>query len=446
VPWTRDPGQAASGDDMQETGGQDGGHAGASGGGASTLTWVGGALAGIAVGLGIWVYAVRPTPQSEEVSEAASETAPAAEPTAAATATEAATAESAGEPEAVAAVAPTFDTVRAESDGSVLVAGAAAPGAKVEVMVDGASAGTAEADASGKFAAFLTLGPSTAPRVVTLNASGADGKVAMSEANVILEPTPEVVAVAPAEAATAEAAAETAATEVAAGETVTAEASTAEAAAAPEAAGTGVLIADASGVTKLTSDAPVADVVIDTIGYDRLGNVDIAGRGAAGSFAQIYLDNALVATAPLSDKGGWRAKLTGIAAGVYTLRVDQVTGEGKVTSRVETPFQREEPAKVAEAVAPAAEPETTATETATTATTATATEAAAGESAAMAAPEPVKAQVITVQPGFTLWGIASKSYGDGILYVRVYEANKDQIRNPDLIYPGQVFTVPAPSE
>ena len=44
------------------------------------------------------------------------------------------------------------------------------------------------------------------------------------------------------------------------------------------------------------------------------------------------------------------------------------------------------------------------------------------------------------------WGIASKSYGDGILYVRVYEANKDQIRNPDLIYPGQVFTVPAPSE
>lgn len=440
---------------MQETGGRDGGRdggqAGGSGGGAGALTWVGGALAGIAVGLGIWVYAVKPAAKPEEVSEAATEAAPAAVPTAAAPATETATAESAGEPEAVAAVAPTFDTVRAESDGSVLVAGVAAPGAKVEVMVDGASAGMAEADASGKFAAFLTLGPSSAPRVVTLNASGADGKVAMSEANVILEPTPEVAAAAIAPAETAAGTAETAATEVAAGETVTAEASTAEVAAAPEAAGSGVLIADASGVTKLTPDAPVADVVIDTIGYDRLGNVDIAGRGAAGSFAQIYLDNALVATAPLSDKGGWRAKLTGIAAGLYTLRVDQVTGEGKVTSRVETPFQREEPAKVAEAVAPAAEPEATTTAaeitaTATTATTATATEAAAGEPAAVAAPEPVKAQVITVQPGFTLWGIASKSYGDGILYVRVYEANKDQIRDPDLIYPGQVFTVPAPSE
>jgi nucleoid-associated protein YgaU len=47
-----------------------------------------------------------------------------------------------------------------------------------------------------------------------------------------------------------------------------------------------------------------------------------------------------------------------------------------------------------------------------------------------------------VQPGFTLWGIARESYGEGVMYVRVYEANKTQIRDPDLIYPGQVFTVP----
>ena len=49
---------------------------------------------------------------------------------------------------------------------------------------------------------------------------------------------------------------------------------------------------------------------------------------------------------------------------------------------------------------------------------------------------------VTVQPGFTLWGIARDRFGDGILYVQVYEANKDRIRNPDLIYPGQVFTLP----
>ncbi|SLN42130.1 LysM domain/BON superfamily protein [Aquimixticola soesokkakensis] len=53
-----------------------------------------------------------------------------------------------------------------------------------------------------------------------------------------------------------------------------------------------------------------------------------------------------------------------------------------------------------------------------------------------------RAEVITVQPGNTLWGIASASYGDGFAYVRVFRANEGKITDPDLIYPGQVFTVP----
>jgi len=64
---------------------------------------------------------------------------------------------------------------------------------------------------------------------------------------------------------------------------------------------------------------------------------------------------------------------------------------------------------------------------------------------APAAPEPAtrpRVVVVTVQPGFTLWGIAQDMMGEGEMYVQVYEANKEQIRNPDLIYPGQVFTVP----
>lgn len=50
--------------------------------------------------------------------------------------------------------------------------------------------------------------------------------------------------------------------------------------------------------------------------------------------------------------------------------------------------------------------------------------------------------LITVQPGNTLWGIARDKYGEGLLYVRVFEANATRIRDPDLIYPGQIFTVP----
>ncbi|MCZ7676017.1 MAG: LysM peptidoglycan-binding domain-containing protein [Roseovarius sp.] len=51
-------------------------------------------------------------------------------------------------------------------------------------------------------------------------------------------------------------------------------------------------------------------------------------------------------------------------------------------------------------------------------------------------------EAITVQPGNTLWAISRDRYGEGILYVRIFEANRDRIRDPDLIYPGQVFTVP----
>jgi nucleoid-associated protein YgaU len=50
--------------------------------------------------------------------------------------------------------------------------------------------------------------------------------------------------------------------------------------------------------------------------------------------------------------------------------------------------------------------------------------------------------VQTVQPGNTLWAIARDRYGDGVLYVKVFEANRDRIRNPDLIYPGQIFVLP----
>ena len=49
---------------------------------------------------------------------------------------------------------------------------------------------------------------------------------------------------------------------------------------------------------------------------------------------------------------------------------------------------------------------------------------------------------VTVQPGNTLWGIASAAYGDGVMYVRVFDANKSQIRDADLIYPGQIFVLP----
>ncbi|MBZ0325855.1 MAG: LysM peptidoglycan-binding domain-containing protein, partial [Alphaproteobacteria bacterium] len=50
---------------------------------------------------------------------------------------------------------------------------------------------------------------------------------------------------------------------------------------------------------------------------------------------------------------------------------------------------------------------------------------------------------VVVQPGNSLWRIARRVYGDGIRYTTIYDRNKAQIADPDLIYPGQIFTLPA---
>ena len=91
--------------------------------------------------------------------------------------------------------------------------------------------------------------------------------------------------------------------------------------------------------------------------------------------------------------------------------MDELNEEGRVVSRAETPFRRES----VEAIQ-------------------------ALEQVPSTSIAPVS--LITVQPGNTLWGIAREKYGEGILYVRVFEANTDRIRDPDLIYPGQIFSVP----
>ena len=60
------------------------------------------------------------------------------------------------------------------------------------------------------------------------------------------------------------------------------------------------------------------------------------------------------------------------------------------------------------------------------------------------APTPTSAQSYTVVSGDSLWGIAKRFYGDGSKYMVIYQANAGVIGgNPNLIYPGQVLTIPA---
>ena len=52
-------------------------------------------------------------------------------------------------------------------------------------------------------------------------------------------------------------------------------------------------------------------------------------------------------------------------------------------------------------------------------------------------------QNYTVKRGDCLWNIAKKYYGNGSKYTTIYNANRDKIKNPNLIYPGQVLWIPA---
>lgn len=397
---------------------------------------------------------------------------PAAEPAAA----PAAEPEPAATAEAPKLAQPVIDTWRVAADGAAVVSGTAEPGATVEVMVDGTAVASGAATASGEFAILFTLAPNPKPSLMWLS-------MTLPEHDPV--PSAEMVALGPVEgpkppateapATEAPAAEAPAAGEPAPGDMIAA----AEAPAAPPA-----LLLSEEGAVLLQDPAtpdplalPTASVMIDTITYTPAGEVQVGGRGAAGAGLRIYLDNAETAVAEVPDNGLWLATLPDTPPGIYTLRVDQLDGAGKVTSRFETPFKRETPEALAAAsgtepatpapapapdapvqpqaeapglAAPGSPTETTTAEAAAPAVepTPTPTEAASAPEAPAApqadpAPVPAAAPVtVTVQPGFTLWGIAQERYGDGVLYVQVFEANKDKIKDPDLIYPGQVFSVP----
>jgi len=258
---------------------------------------------------------------------------------------------------------------------------------------------------------------------------------------------------------------------------------------------TKVLLVDETGV-KILQDGeeagPFITVSIDTISYNLQGDVSIGGRAAGRGFVRIYLDNRAITTSQISDSGYWTVDLLNVEAGLYTLRVDELNSVGDVMSRSETPFKREEPTELAALMAEtdevvvddAAEAETVAAasdtlksdtagkvqqESEITQTVvdvqaqvknlaASASDIyfeveASGASSKGVGGEPVELdaylrapsatfRVKTVQPGSTLWAIAKESYGAGIEYFKVFDANKERIRDPDLIYPGQVFEIP----
>ena len=146
----------------------------------------------------------------------------------------------------------------------------------------------------------------------------------------------------------------------------------------------------------------VDSITLDTISYTQDSSTELAGRARLDNTIRIYLNNKLESEVKVNKSGAWKTTLSDIQAGVYTLRLDELNDNGIVEGRLELPFKKEDEALIQ----------------------------AMGEGS------------ITVQPGNSLWRIARKYYGKGIQYVEIFERNSHLIKDPDLIYPGQVFSLP----
>ena len=146
-------------------------------------------------------------------------------------------------------------------------------------------------------------------------------------------------------------------------------------------------------------------LALGAVDYDESGNLVLGGAAPPGSAVRAYLNDRPLGAGTADADGRWTVRPDGpVATGQHALRIDQLDPGGKVVSRVEAPFSRAEPA-LAAAVA-----------------------RSGGH--------------IVVQPGNSLWRIARSAYGEGTRFTVIYQANQDQIRDPDLIYPGQVFGLP----
>lgn len=278
-------------------------------------------------------------------------------------------------PEAV--IMPSFDVARIGPDGRAVVAGRAAPGAKVVLLDGGKEIASGVADARGEWV-IIVQDPSLTPGQHELRViQHVEGRAPVTSDQVVVAVVPQ-----PPSAA---------------------------APAAKDKEETLVMISPPSGPATLVQPPSAAgvprsgDLVISTVDYDERGHATISGQAAPGTSVRAYVDDKIVAEGIAGADGRWRlTPAHPIEQGKHTLRIDRIAPDGKPVARLELPFERV-------AVPPAA----------------------AGDR-----------KRLYVVRGDNLWNIARAHYGEGWHHTKIFNANKEQIRDPDLIYPGQVFSLP----
>lgn len=273
-----------------------------------------------------------------------------------------------------------FDVVRISPQGDAVMAGRAEPGASVVIRSNGAVIGRVPADSRGEwvFVPEQPLDPGAHRLTLEVEPAGG-GPLSQRDEVLVVIPSPgRDIAGRSGTSAPGSLSVRLPSESDAGGAAVVLQ--------PPEAA------RDPAALAILTADYRAADQ-----------RLTVSGRAPPGARLRLFLDGRPIGETTADGQGAWQLQRSQpTPAGRFTLRADVVDAHGRRLDRVAVPL-------ILTALAPDEQP---------------------------------PANGILIQPGQNLWRIARRSYGTGMAYTLIYEANRNQIADPDLIYPGQVFILP----
>ena len=301
---------------------------------------------------------------------------------------------------------PAFDIARIEPTGEAVIAGRATPGATVELLRNGELHDRAVADQSGQFVMVPPRLPS-GTYDLTLRSKQPDGKQATSKQSVAVALEPKQT--------------------------------------------------DRPVVALMTPDKPTVvlsqpaapkpaagAVVVEAVEIEPGGKFHVSGRAGSGAAVRLYLNDSFIAPVTAGADGRFAITINeGVAPGSNRVRLDEVeSNSGAVRARAEVPFNVPDTVVTGSVPAQATaskRPDIAAAQQPQLAAAAATVLPDGGSPSAVVVP---KIATTTVSRGDSLWRISRLTYGAGTRYAVIYKANREQIRDPNLIYPGQIFVLP----
>jgi nucleoid-associated protein YgaU len=315
-------------------------------------------------------------------------------------------------------VLPSFDLVSVQGDGSIVIAGRAAPNARVEAGTETRNIGATTAGSNGDFAIVIDEPLDPGDYQILLRQIIADNIQLSREAAIISIPETEDGQVLVLVEMAGEASRLVAVPNASSGDL------------------SALTLARGPATAPPPTPQHGSSVSVEAVEIEG-SSMFVAGAAAPGRRVQAYIDNVLIGDAVASPAGRFLIETErALASGDHTIRVDALGADGaEVLARAAVPFANEGGDAFADA-AP-----TIFGTVASAPSGGQATETAPAAEATGAQAGKVNRAVI-IRRGDTLWQISRRIYGQGVRFSAIYFANQNQIKDPNRIWPGQVFRVP----